>query len=43
MKITEVKPILTRPSDHDARAGRTWTFVQVDTDEGISGIGEATN
>ena len=43
MKITDVKPILTRPSDHHDRAGRTWAFVQVDTDEGISGIGEATN
>ena len=43
MKITDVKPILTRPSDHHDRAGRTWAFVQVETDEGISGIGEATN
>ena len=43
MKITDVKPILTRPSDDYARAGRTWTFIKVETDEGISGVGEATN
>lgn len=43
MKITDVKPILTMPSDYHASVGRTWTFVRVDTDEGISGIGEATN
>ena len=43
MKITDVTPILTRPTDYHDRAGRTWTFVKVDTDEGISGIGEATN
>lgn len=43
MKVTDVRPILTRPSDDNDRSDRTWTFVQVDTDEGISGIGEATN
>ena len=43
MKITNVTPIITKPTDAPGRNDRTWTFVQVDTDEGISGIGEATN
>jgi galactonate dehydratase len=36
MKITEVKPILCHG------AFRTWTFVKVSTDEGITGWGDAT-
>ena len=37
MKITDLKVWLTRP------AGRTWVFLQIDTDEGISGVGEASS
>jgi len=36
MKITEVKPVLCQG------AFRTWTFVKVTTDEGITGWGDAT-
>ena len=43
MKITDVKPIPTQPTEYSRRANRTWTFVQIDTDEGITGYGEATN
>ena len=38
MKITDLRVYLTR-----AGTGRTWVFVEVDTDEGITGLGEATN
>ena len=38
MKITDIRPWLTRV---DTR--RTWVFVEVETDEGITGIGESTN
>ncbi len=38
MKITDLRVYLTRPG-----AGRTWVFVEVDTDEGITGTGESTN
>ena len=43
VKITDVKPILTTPGHADADRRRTWTFVQIETDEGIRGVGEATN
>ncbi|MBI4219299.1 MAG: mandelate racemase/muconate lactonizing enzyme family protein [Chloroflexi bacterium] len=38
MKITDIRAWLTRVDP-----GRTWVFVEVDTDEGITGIGESTN
>ncbi|MBM3956913.1 MAG: mandelate racemase/muconate lactonizing enzyme family protein, partial [Gemmatimonadetes bacterium] len=38
MKITDLRVYLTR-----AGTGRTWVFVEVDTDEGITGVGESTN
>ena len=43
MKITDVKPIPTQPTEYSRRSNRTWTFVQIETDEGITGYGEATN
>ncbi|MDP6514517.1 MAG: mandelate racemase/muconate lactonizing enzyme family protein [SAR202 cluster bacterium] len=43
MKITDIKPIPTQPTEYSRRSNRTWTFVQIDTDEGITGYGEATN
>ncbi len=43
MKITDVTPIPTQPTEYSRRSGRTWTFVRVATDEEISGFGEATN
>ena len=43
MKITDVRPISTSVSGFSAGERRTWTFVQIDTDEGITGLGEATN
>ena len=39
MKITDLKVWVTRP---EAR-GRSFVFLRIDTDEGISGIGEATS
>ena len=41
MKISDIKIWVTRVPLEDV-APRTWVFVQVDTDEGISGVGEAT-
>ncbi|NQW17368.1 MAG: mandelate racemase/muconate lactonizing enzyme family protein [Chloroflexi bacterium] len=38
MKITDIRARLVK-----AQAGRTWVFVEIDTDEGITGVGEATN
>ena len=38
MKITDLRVYLTK-----AGTGRTWVFVELDTDEGITGLGEATN
>ena len=38
MKITDVRASLVR-----AHPDRTWVFVEIDTDEGITGVGEATN
>ncbi len=37
MKITDVRTTVVRGG-----GGQNWTFVHVDTDEGISGLGEAT-
>jgi L-alanine-DL-glutamate epimerase-like enolase superfamily enzyme len=39
----DVRPIPTQPTEDSRRYNRTWTFVQIDTDEGITGNGEATN
>ncbi len=39
MKITDLKVWLTMPGP----ASRTFVFLRIDTDEGISGIGEATS
>ena len=38
MKITDVKPYVSMPI-----AGLPWIFVVVETDEGISGVGECTD
>lgn len=42
MKITDLKVYVVDPSGHRSPA-QAWTFVQIDTDEGISGFGEASN
>ncbi len=39
MKITDLKVWVTRPEP----SGRSFVFLRVDTDEGISGVGEATS
>ena len=39
MKITDLKVWVTAPEKN----GRSFVFVQIDTDEGIHGIGEATS
>ncbi|MEX0762225.1 MAG: mandelate racemase/muconate lactonizing enzyme family protein [Dehalococcoidia bacterium] len=39
MKITDLRVYLTRPGDSQ----RSWLFVEIDTDEGITGVGESTN
>jgi galactonate dehydratase len=39
LKITDLKIWLTKPE----AAGRTFVFLRIDTDEGISGVGEATS
>ena len=38
MKITDIKVWVTRPEER----GRSYLFLRIDTDEGISGVGEAT-
>ena len=38
MKITDIKPYVTMPTK-----GLPWLFVVVETDEGISGVGECTD
>ena len=38
MKITDVKTYLVQPRDFNR-----WLFVVVETDEGVTGIGECTN
>jgi galactonate dehydratase len=42
MKISDVKVYVVDPSGRGS-AERAWTFVQVDTDAGVTGFGEATN
>lgn len=42
MKITDLRVYVVDPSGHRSPA-QAWTFVQIDTDEGISGFGEASN
>ena len=39
MKITDLRVYITRPKD----SNRSWLFVEIDTDEGITGVGESTN
>jgi galactonate dehydratase len=39
MKITDLRVYLTRPEG----STRSWLFVEIDTDEGITGVGESTN
>ena len=39
MKITDLKVYLTRPKS----STRSWLFVEIETDEGITGTGESTN
>ena len=45
MKITDVKVYVVDPPlpAYGSSEERQWTFVQIDTDEGITGWGEATN
>ncbi|MEZ4736239.1 MAG: mandelate racemase/muconate lactonizing enzyme family protein [Caldilineaceae bacterium] len=45
MKITDVKAYVVNPPlpEYGSSSEREWTFVQIDTDEGITGWGEATN
>ena len=45
MKITDVKAWVVEPQGpvFGSTMERHWTFVRIDTDEGISGWGEATN
>ena len=45
MKITDVKVYVVDPPlpYYGSSKDREWTFVQIDTDEGITGWGEATN
>jgi galactonate dehydratase len=40
VKITRVRTLVA--NENPARGGRNWTFVIVETDEGIAGVGEAT-
>ncbi|MDP6666269.1 MAG: mandelate racemase/muconate lactonizing enzyme family protein [Dehalococcoidia bacterium] len=39
MKITDLRVYITRPEG----SLNSWLFVEIDTDEGITGVGEATN
>ena len=45
MKITDLKVWVTVPerSKDSKPAGRSYVFLRIDTDEGISGFGEATS
>jgi galactonate dehydratase len=45
MKITDVRAYVVDPHlpEYGSSSEREWTFVQIDTDEGITGWGEATN
>lgn len=42
MKITDIKTFLVAAARPGGWAARNWCFVKVETDEGISGIGEAS-
>jgi galactonate dehydratase len=42
MKITDIKTFLVAAGRPGAWSARNWCFVKVETDEGISGIGEAS-
>ncbi len=43
MKITDIQcHVMSIPTPDDTKARRNWIFVEVDTDEGITGLGEAT-
>ena len=39
MKITDLRVYLVKPEKNS----RTWIFVEIDTDENITGVGECTN
>ncbi len=41
LKITDIKTFLVGTSDQEGIAGRNWVYVKVETDQGITGIGEA--
>ncbi|MEZ4859785.1 MAG: mandelate racemase/muconate lactonizing enzyme family protein [Caldilineaceae bacterium] len=45
MKITDIKAYVVTPPlpEYGSSSEREWTFVQIETDEGITGWGEATN
>jgi galactonate dehydratase len=45
MKITDIKAYVVNPPlpEYGSSSEREWTFVQIETDEGITGWGEATN
>lgn len=45
LKITDVRAYVVSPDlpEYGSSAEREWTFVRIDTDEGITGWGEATN
>ena len=43
MKITDIRTVeLGAPPDEHVRLNRNWTFVIINTDEGVTGLGEAT-
>ena len=45
LKITDVRAYVVSPDlpEYGSSSEREWTFVRIDTDEGITGWGEATN
>ena len=43
MKVTDIKTRhVGAPSDEHSRLDRNWTFVNVETDAGVTGLGECT-
>ena len=43
MKITDIQcHVMSIPTPDNTKVRRNWIFVEVDTDEGITGLGEAT-
>ena len=42
MKITDIRPTCVAIFRDDGAIARNWVFVEIDTDAGITGIGEAT-